>query len=98
MIFICTFDPCGQGRHIYRFENRCKEDLSLALGDKSKKIFINTKGVLPDAVVELLGELGQVPEALRKEICEQQDTELLTKWLKLAAKADTIENFERLWK
>ncbi len=26
VIFICTFDPFGAGRHIFRFENRCLED------------------------------------------------------------------------
>ena len=31
IIFICTFDPFSDGRHIYTFENRCLEDLSLAL-------------------------------------------------------------------
>ena len=48
IIFVCTFDPFGKGRHIYSFENRCKEDLSLALGDETEKIFINTVGRMDD--------------------------------------------------
>ena len=38
IIFICTFDPFSDGRHIYTFENRCLEDLSLTLGDETKAI------------------------------------------------------------
>ena len=48
IIFVCTFDPFGKGRHIYSFENRCKEDLSLVLGDETEKIFINTTGRMDD--------------------------------------------------
>lgn len=48
IIFICTFDLFGQGRHIYPFENRCTKDFSLALGDGTEKIFINTVGTMDD--------------------------------------------------
>ncbi|MBR3538294.1 MAG: Rpn family recombination-promoting nuclease/putative transposase [Eubacterium sp.] len=48
VIFICTFDPFEQGRHIYTFENRCTEDTSIRLEDESTKIFLNTKGTLDD--------------------------------------------------
>lgn len=48
IIFICTFDPFGQGRHIYSFENRCKEDLSLKLKDGTTKIFLNSAGTKGD--------------------------------------------------
>ena len=44
VIFICTFDPFRDGRHIYTFENRCRENLSLSLGDESIKVFLNTRG------------------------------------------------------
>ena len=46
VIFICTFDPFHDGRHIYTFENRCRENLSLSLGDESIKVFLNTRGKL----------------------------------------------------
>ena len=42
VIFVCTFDPFMQGRHIYTFENLCKEDTNLALGDDTKKVILNT--------------------------------------------------------
>ena len=34
------FDVFNQGRHIYTFENICKEDTNIALGDGAVKIFI----------------------------------------------------------
>ena len=48
VIFICTFDPFGKGRHIYRFENRCIEETELLLGDETTKIILNTKGTMDD--------------------------------------------------
>ena len=44
VIFICTYDPFGQGRYVYTFENLCREDPRLALGDGAAKIILNTKG------------------------------------------------------
>lgn len=44
VIFICTYDPFGQGRYVYTFENLCREDPRLALGDGATKIILNTKG------------------------------------------------------
>ena len=46
VIFICTFDLFGQGLYKYTFENRCVEDNSVMLGDKTCKIFLNAKGIL----------------------------------------------------
>lgn len=53
VIFICTFDLFGKGRHIYRFENRCREDSAIRLGDGTEKIFLNTKGTMNDVDGEL---------------------------------------------
>ena len=44
VIFICTYDPFGKGRWVYTFENRCKEDTTVTLGDEAVKIVLNTKG------------------------------------------------------
>ena len=44
VIFICTYDPFGEGRWVYTFENRCCENLDLPLGDGTTKIILNTKG------------------------------------------------------
>ena len=48
VVFICTFDPFDKGRHLYTFENRCNEDVSLVLGDETTKVFLNTRGTLQD--------------------------------------------------
>lgn len=33
VIFICQFDLFHMGRHIYTFENICREDKNISLGD-----------------------------------------------------------------
>ena len=48
----------------------------------------------PEAILELLQELGPVGEALEQRIRSETDTEVLRKLLKLAGKADNIEEFE----
>lgn len=53
IIFICTFDLYGKGRHIYTFENICKEDNSLSMGDEATKIFLNTDSDMDDVGKEL---------------------------------------------
>lgn len=60
VIFICTFDPFGERRHIYTFENRCVESPSLTLGDETTKIFLNTKGNMHDVDAEMLEFLSYV--------------------------------------
>jgi predicted transposase/invertase (TIGR01784 family) len=44
VIFICPFDPCGRGWHLYTFENTCQRDPALKLGDGAVKILLNTCG------------------------------------------------------
>ena len=62
VILICTFDPFRDGRHIYTFENRCRENLSLSLGDESIKIFLNTRGTLDDVDEEMKELLAYVED------------------------------------
>ena len=44
-------------------------------------------------ILELLYELGEVSEELKSKITTETNMEILSKWLKLAAKSDTIEEF-----
>lgn len=44
-------------------------------------------------VLELLDELGDVPETLRCRITNEKNLGLLTKWLRLAAKANSLKEF-----
>ena len=60
VIFICTFDPFGNRRHLYTFENRCIENPSLTLGDETTKIFLNTKGNMHDVDPEMQEFLSYV--------------------------------------
>ena len=53
VIFIATYDPFGKGRYVYTFENRCREDLEIALGDDATKIILNTKGTVGEISDEL---------------------------------------------
>lgn len=63
IIFICTFDPFGKGLYKYTFENRCLET-DMPLGDKTMKIFFNTKGINPEEVSEeLLAFLAYVEDS-----------------------------------
>lgn len=48
IIFICTFDPFQDGRHLYTFENTCRQNPSLLPGDETAKVFLNTRGTLDD--------------------------------------------------
>ena len=60
IIFICPFDVFDRGRHIYTFENTCREDQSLLLEDGTTKIFLNTAGKLDDVSKELKAFLDYV--------------------------------------
>lgn len=51
-----------------------------------------------DSVLELLKDLGEVPEKLREKIMGQKNTEVLNRWLKCAAKAESIEEFQKRMK
>lgn len=45
-------------------------------------------------IIELLEELGEPSDTLRKRIMEQKDIKVLSKWLKTAARSESIEAFE----
>lgn len=44
VIFICDFDPFGEKKYCYTFENVCIENKELVLKDGCKSIFLSTKG------------------------------------------------------
>jgi len=45
------------------------------------------------AVLDLLSDIGQVPEELEAQIKSEKNTDILRSWVKLAAKSDSIEEF-----
>ena len=46
-----------------------------------------------EAVLMLLEEIGEMPDDLRQIILDERDMKIFNDWLKLAAKAETIEAF-----
>ena len=75
VIFICTFDPFGYGRHLYSFENVCLQDFNISLNDKTTKIFLNTKGTMEDIPTPLRNFLnyidsGEITDEYTKELDE----------------------------
>lgn len=44
-------------------------------------------------ILELLEDYGSVPEQLAEKISSQQNVEVLKKWLKLAARVTSVEEF-----
>lgn len=47
------------------------------------------------SIIELLSELGPVPDALHDRIRLQKDVNILTSWLKLAARSKSISDFQK---
>lgn len=60
VIFICPFDVFGKGRHIYTFENICREEQTLLLQDGTTKIFLNADSQMDDVSGELKAFLDYV--------------------------------------
>ena len=46
-----------------------------------------------EAILEILEEYGKVPNELRDRVLAQRDLEMLKRWLKVASKVDSIEEF-----
>ena len=165
VIFICDFDPFGEGKYRYTIQNRCEELNYSVVDDGNVTIFMSTKGtnkedvseelvsflnyvsanleestanfedeyvlklqravssvkssremesrymifkeMLQDewnegraegraeSIIMFLSELGDVPKTLEEEILAQKDLSITAKWIKLAARSETIEMFEK---
>lgn len=48
-----------------------------------------------EAILELLQELGEFSDELQTQIESEKDSAVLTRWLKLAAKAESLEHFQQ---
>lgn len=46
-----------------------------------------------ESILEVLENVGDVPENVKERIRSQKDEEVLIKWLLLAAKAESMEDF-----
>lgn len=58
VIFICDFDPIGEGKYRYTFRTKCEELLGMNLEDGRTTVFLNTHGKneseVPKELVTLL--------------------------------------------
>ena len=86
VIFICMSDIFGKGRHIYTFENRCIEDTTLALGDGTRKIFLNPYSNMDDVTPELAGFLKYLADG----VATDEFTERLVEAVETAKKNPKI--------
>lgn len=62
------------------------------------QIELETEGLAlgkAEGIITLLKDLGEVSEKLQRNIMEQNDTEVLDPWIRYAARAKTIEDFEQ---
>ena len=46
-----------------------------------------------DSIFELLEDCGTVPESLREQIYAQKDAKVLTRWHKLSARVQSVQEF-----
>ena len=51
-----------------------------------------TQGKIDD-ILDILSDLGDIPSSLREQVTAQKDEATLRAWLKLAAKAESIQDF-----
>ena len=86
VIFICMEDIFHKGRHIYTFENRCREDTTLALGDGAVKIFLNPYSEMDDVTPEL----GNFLKYLAEGVASDDYTRKLVEAVEMAKKDPTL--------
>lgn len=80
VIFLCDFDPFGQGLYCYTFQSTCTEDDTVMLEDGCHTIFLNTKGRNPEAIPEELVKFLKFVSADLRESEEDFGDELIRKF------------------
>ena len=99
VIFICMFDPFGDGLYQYTFEERCLEN-NRPLGDETIKIFLNAKGKnvneVPKALVDFLKYVENSTDASAKESSNDRLQRLHEKVLALKESRELEGNYMHL--
>ena len=96
MDFGDDFVRCLQQSMQHVKESRVMEERFMVLHDMMKRERAEGKAEgKAESVIELLEELGSVSEELQAIIMQETDLKLLLKWLKLAAKAESVEQFQQ---
>ncbi|MDR2547883.1 MAG: Rpn family recombination-promoting nuclease/putative transposase, partial [Lachnospiraceae bacterium] len=79
VIFICTFDLFGRGRHMYTFERICHQEPDLVLGDETYTVFLNTEWKIHNGISnEMMEFLAYV-----KNSNDTYPSQLESDWVKL---------------
>lgn len=81
----------------YYFEMRQKAKRDRWAEDayvRDEGIAIGKTEAKAEDILELLGDKGDVSKELRTRIMKQKDLNVLSRWLRLAARSRTIEEFE----
>ncbi len=73
-------------------QNRA-EAFEMSIYEYNEELHLAT--VRQEGYEELLEELGEVPEELKDRILRETQAEVLSKWHKWAAKADSMKAFEK---
>lgn len=77
VIFICLFDPFCEGRSVYFFENTCRENPALKLGDKSFKVCYNVNAFAKEQDVKVKAFLEYVKTQNAKDDFTQKLEEIV---------------------
>lgn len=77
----------------YEIEEDRKERYSMIKAFEDYKLEGKIEGKIED-ILALLGEFGQVPQRIEELIRVEEDMNVLSGWLKSAAKASSIAEFE----
>ena len=79
VIFICNFDPFGQGLYRYTFSMQC-EERELPLNDGVKRIFFSTKGKndneVPQILIDFLGYLNDSTDSYVEQNADEKVREI----------------------
>lgn len=62
-------------------------------GRKEGRAIGRIEGKVED-ILELLGDFGNIPQCIVKNICKESNPEKLNRWLRCAARASSMEEFE----
>jgi predicted transposase/invertase (TIGR01784 family) len=51
--------------------------------------------VMKDSILAIIGTKGSITEGLRERIVDEEDVQVLTAWIQLATKAESVEQFQK---
>ncbi|MDO4345649.1 MAG: hypothetical protein Q4C50_12715, partial [Eubacteriales bacterium] len=71
VIFICDYDPYGAKKYRYTFENVCREEENLSLGDGNHTVILSTAGENTEEVPRELVQFLKYVKAGLKESTEE---------------------------